>query len=444
MSTYLIHHGIKGQKWGVRRFQNEDGTLTEAGKKHALEQRRIQATSKTNDKVTDIVKSMTPDDLYNLGYSKEEIARGDPAVQLAGPDAGKSVAKRFIVEYGDKPVSFLDLEEFVVDGEKILNAVIGTRSGEEYRGKGFASQVVKEGTEWFDRNAERYGYTEINWGARSTNEASKKLAEKSGFERRESYEEGWDDYAYRKKKSPKDLTAKSFGGAVSSVTSKLSNHPHPIAKQPLDVDEVMSRGNVSKKEAVECSRLADKVYARASKNEPEITKDIVGSVSESGAKMYGLQYRLKQPTSIAGKIASDSKEDGVSFVESSRGIKDSVRYTAVSNNKDFVKNYKSIKSNLESKGYEETRCKNFFVKYQNGEVQHKAVQCTYKSPKGFIFELQFQTPESQAAKDLKVPLYEERRRRGVSEERASELEAQMRNLAERVPYPNDISEIKSH
>lgn len=31
--TVLIHHGIKGQRWGIRRFQNEDGTLTEAGKK---------------------------------------------------------------------------------------------------------------------------------------------------------------------------------------------------------------------------------------------------------------------------------------------------------------------------------------------------------------------------------------------------------------------------
>lgn len=31
-SDYLMHHGILGQKWGVRRFQNSDGSLTEAGK----------------------------------------------------------------------------------------------------------------------------------------------------------------------------------------------------------------------------------------------------------------------------------------------------------------------------------------------------------------------------------------------------------------------------
>lgn len=30
---YLMHHGIKGQKWGVRRFQNSDGTYTDAGAK---------------------------------------------------------------------------------------------------------------------------------------------------------------------------------------------------------------------------------------------------------------------------------------------------------------------------------------------------------------------------------------------------------------------------
>lgn len=32
-SSELYHHGILGQKWGIRRFQNKDGSLTEAGKK---------------------------------------------------------------------------------------------------------------------------------------------------------------------------------------------------------------------------------------------------------------------------------------------------------------------------------------------------------------------------------------------------------------------------
>lgn len=30
---YLVHYGIKGQKWGVRRYQNEDGSLTWEGRK---------------------------------------------------------------------------------------------------------------------------------------------------------------------------------------------------------------------------------------------------------------------------------------------------------------------------------------------------------------------------------------------------------------------------
>lgn len=33
MDNELLHYGVKGQRWGVRRYQNKDGSLTSAGKK---------------------------------------------------------------------------------------------------------------------------------------------------------------------------------------------------------------------------------------------------------------------------------------------------------------------------------------------------------------------------------------------------------------------------
>lgn len=33
MSNYIMHWGIPGMKWGVRRYRNEDGSLTDAGKR---------------------------------------------------------------------------------------------------------------------------------------------------------------------------------------------------------------------------------------------------------------------------------------------------------------------------------------------------------------------------------------------------------------------------
>ena len=40
--TSLSHHGIKGQKWGVRRFQNKDGSVTSEGKKTLFYRKRKQ------------------------------------------------------------------------------------------------------------------------------------------------------------------------------------------------------------------------------------------------------------------------------------------------------------------------------------------------------------------------------------------------------------------
>lgn len=44
---YICHHGIKGQKWGIRRFQNKDGSLTSEGKARYSSNTSVNKDQKT-------------------------------------------------------------------------------------------------------------------------------------------------------------------------------------------------------------------------------------------------------------------------------------------------------------------------------------------------------------------------------------------------------------
>ena len=70
---YLEHHGVQGQKWGIRRFQNKDGSLTPAGKKRY---------TKLNNKIDKIYEKKTrrlaPDDVRRIEQHKlRDIRRAE-------------------------------------------------------------------------------------------------------------------------------------------------------------------------------------------------------------------------------------------------------------------------------------------------------------------------------------------------------------------------------
>jgi hypothetical protein len=191
-------------------------------------------------------------------------------------------------------------------------------------------------------------------------------------------------------------------------------------------------------------KYANKIYDKAIKNEPKITSDVSKSINSTTAKMYGLENRLKTKNSLIRKIETDARNDDIGVYESASKIKDAIRYTAISKDKDFTKNYFNIKKNLENRGYTEIRCKNYFDLYNKGKVKHKSVQSVFADPKGQIFELQFHTPSSQNAKNKKIPLYEEIRKPGIDSVRASQIEAKMDDLAKTITNPPKVLSIKSH
>ena len=73
MQTYLdadelYHHGIKGMKWGVRRFQRKDGSLTSAGKKRYLDDPSVKSSKAKME--SDRAKQRLANAEYNKAYNK--------------------------------------------------------------------------------------------------------------------------------------------------------------------------------------------------------------------------------------------------------------------------------------------------------------------------------------------------------------------------------------
>lgn len=177
MNNVLAHSGVKGMKWYVRRFQNKDGSLTDAGKMRYGLRNRIIKNRSTNEDVNEIVSTLSVKEKKLLGAST------NPKDKWISPkfsiEQTQHIAKRILIKQGNKPVSMI--EAWDSDYNKgPLEIAIATRSGKEYRGKGHATKLTSDMLKWFDRYGSKH-YSEIQWWANIQNSGSNALAKSQGF-----------------------------------------------------------------------------------------------------------------------------------------------------------------------------------------------------------------------------------------------------------------------
>lgn len=105
----LYHHGIKGMKWGVRRYRNKDGSLTEAGARRYARDAREQGYDRYDSKTGTHYKTSKKGGRTDLAsdpsrYAREDLTRSkklvdstrqlNDSVRIANQDLLKRSAER--------------------------------------------------------------------------------------------------------------------------------------------------------------------------------------------------------------------------------------------------------------------------------------------------------------------------------------------------------------
>lgn len=124
----LYHWGIKGMKWGVRRYQNKDGTLTSEGKKHYSQDHEDYTRAHTKKSVREMSDSELNARINRLQKEKQyERLTASPsklqkAIKIAGATA---TALGTVTTLYNNGSNAMKLGKSIVESGAFKNAVVG-------------------------------------------------------------------------------------------------------------------------------------------------------------------------------------------------------------------------------------------------------------------------------------------------------------------------------
>jgi hypothetical protein len=183
------------------------------------------------------------------------------------------------------------------------------------------------------------------------------------------------------------------------------------------------------------SEAANGVYDRAQSIEPKLTGRMKALAGARGAKLQGLQYRVKKPASLQRKIEDRAKERGdKNYALSAEQISDANRYTMIASAENYSSTITGTIDDLRAEGYEAV-VKNYWEE----NAQYKGVNVALTTPDGDKVELQFHTPESFEVKDQQNhKIYEVWRKLDETSPKAVELDLQMRANSDTLISPPSV------
>lgn len=170
----LYHHGIKGQKWGVRRFQKKDGSLTSAGKKRYRDDQSQQPKQSRYDKLYSKYKTLGYDDDQARKAAKGKIA-SERALMVVGGVAVAAAVGYGIYRYNDVT------KDRIIKPEQVMQTVHkGDISDRIAPGSPFfASYTKKDNTIYASRVFSHFG-KDSNVTQFYTKDGIKAASEKTG------------------------------------------------------------------------------------------------------------------------------------------------------------------------------------------------------------------------------------------------------------------------